>query len=100
MSEGGEEEEEEDDDEKAGGEEEQEQQHRAATLLSLLPAPTPTRFVGKMHMKMEERRTPRKSSSTTSRRSSIAPTTETIQGSRTPRLLPTPRFSNVNFREI
>ncbi|XP_023347834.1 uncharacterized protein LOC111716580 [Eurytemora carolleeae] len=49
-----------------------------AALLSLLPAPTPTRFVGKMHMKMEEGRTQRKSSSG-SRRSSIAPKTETIE---------------------
>jgi hypothetical protein len=63
---------------RSGGE--VEEQHRAATLLSLLPAPTPTRFVGKMHMKMEERRTlQRKTSTAPSRRSSIAPTTETIQ---------------------
>ena len=27
-----------------------------------MPAPTPTRFVGKMHMKMEEGRTQRKTS--------------------------------------
>jgi hypothetical protein len=46
------------------------------------------RFVGKMHMKMEERRTQRKTS-LPSRRSSIAPTTETIQGHNSNLLLTT-----------
>lgn len=61
-------------------------QEKLMSFMNLLPAPTPTRFVGKMHKKMIEER--KKSeinllkdnkSKPSSRRSSISPSTETIQ---------------------
>ena len=56
----------------------------AYTIIDLLPAPTPTRFVGKMHkLKGESEKKKSEESKarpkTASRRSSVAPSTETIK---------------------
>lgn len=76
-------------------------QEKMLSLMNLLPAPTPTRFVGKMHKKMIEER--KKSeinllnkSKPSSRRSSISPSTEMIKEvkeSITPS--PTPRRTSI-----
>ena len=55
------------------------------SFMNLLPAPTPTRFVGKMHKKMIEERKKSETnllnnkSKPSSRRSSTSPSTETIK---------------------
>ena len=60
-------------------------QEKLMSFMNLLPAPTPTRFVGKMHKKMIEERKKSETnllnnkSKPSSRRSSISPTTETIK---------------------
>ena len=59
-------------------------EEKILSLLNLLPAPTPTRFVGKMHKKMIEERKKSETnllnkSKPSSRRSSIAPSVETVQ---------------------
>ena len=59
-------------------------QEKLMSFMNLLPAPTPTRFVGKMHKKMIEERKKSETnlldkSKPSSRRSSISPSTETIQ---------------------
>ena len=75
-------------------------EEKMLSLLNLLPAPTPTRFVGKMHKKMIEER---KKSETNllkgsgSRRSSISPSTETIKESKeTESAATTPRRPSIS----
>ena len=77
-------------------------EEKILSLLNLLPAPTPTRFVGKMHKKMIEER--KKSeinllnkSKPSSRRSSIAPSVETVQETQeVDSASPTPRPTSIS----
>ena len=52
---------------------------KLANYLNLIPAPTPTRFVGKMAKVKEDKKKKEGKSKPSSRRSSIFPSTETIQ---------------------
>ena len=72
-----------------------ESEERITAFMNLLPAPTPTRFIGKMH-KLKADSDKKKSegnlSKASSRRSSISPSTETIQEAReTDSAINTPR---------
>ena len=75
-------------------------QERMLSLMNLLPAPTPTRFVGKMHKKMLEERKKSETnllkSKPSSRRSSISPSTEMIKEVKeTVTPSPTPRRTSI-----